>query len=185
MNKSVRKSREPLVIGVVLVIVTIAIFFQVRTFEFITYDDPSYVTENTHVQSGISTNNIVWAFTSSYANNWHPLTWLSLMLDCQLFGVNSHAMHLTNLFLHTANTVFLFILLFRITGALWSSAFVAAVFAIHPLHIQSVAWIAERKDVLSTLLWLLTMLIYVRYTERLSPAKYIFTLFVFALGNRL
>ncbi len=104
------------------------------------------------------------------------------MLDCQLFGVNPHSLHLTNLLLHTANTVLLFILLLRMTKALWPSVFVAAAFAIHPLHIQSVAWIAERKDVLSTLFWLLTMLFYVRYTERSSIGSYVLAIFVFALG---
>lgn len=126
--------------------------------------------------------NFVWAFTSSRAYNWHPLTWLSLMLDCQLFGLDASRLHMTNLLLHTANTVLLFILLLRMTKALWSSAFVAAAFAIHPLHIQSVAWVAERKDVLSALFWLLTMLLYVRYTERSSIGRYVLSLFVFALG---
>jgi protein O-mannosyl-transferase len=182
MRKSTHKSRAPWVTGAALAVITLAVFCQVGTFDFITYDDHSYVTANPQVKAGLSLKNLVWAFTAFHACNWHPLTWLSLMLDCQLFGVNPHSLHLTNLLFHTANTVLLFILLFRMTKALWSSAFVAAAFAIHPLHIQSVAWIAERKDVLSTLFWLLTMLFYVRYTERSSIGRYVLALFVFALG---
>jgi protein O-mannosyl-transferase len=182
MRKNTHKSRVPWVIGSALAVITIAVFCRVATFDFITYDDTSYVTANPHVQTGLSAKNIVWAFTSSHASNWHPLTWLSLMLDCQLFGPDAGRIHMTNLFLHTANTVLLFILLFRATKVLWPSVFVAAAFAIHPLHIQSVAWVAERKDVLSALFWLLTMLFYVRYTERNSIGRYVFSLFVFALG---
>ncbi len=182
MRKITHKSRAPWVIGAALAIITIALFCRVATFDFIVYDDPSYVTTNPQVQAGLSVKNFVWAFTSSHASNWHPLTWLSLMLDCQLFGPDAGRFHMTNVFLHTANTVLLFILLLRITSALWRSAFVAAAFAIHPLHIQSVAWVAERKDVLSALFWLLTMLLYVRYTERSSAGRYVLALFVFALG---
>ncbi len=182
MRKITHKSRAPWVIGAALAVITIAVFCRVVTFDFIVYDDPSYVTANPQVQAGLSVENFAWAFASSRAYNWHPLTWLSLMLDCQLFGPDAGWFHLTNLLLHTANTVLLFILLFRMTKALWPSAFVAAAFAIHPLHIQSVAWVAERKDVLSTLFWLLTMLLYVRYTERSSTGRYVLVLFVFALG---
>ena len=182
MRKSTHKSRAPWVIGSALAVITLAVFCQVWTFDFITYDDYSYVTANPQVKAGLSLKNLVWAFTAFHACNWHPLTWLSLMLDCQLFGANPHWLHLTNLLFHTANTVLLFILLFRMTKALWPSAFVAAAFAIHPLHIQSVAWVAERKDVLSTLFWLLAMFFYVRYTERSSIGRYVLSLFVFALG---
>ena len=182
MRKITHKSSAPWVIGAALAVITIAVFYRVATFDFIIYDDPSYFTANPQVKAGLSVKNFVWAFTSSNANNWHPLTWLSLMLDCQLFGPDAGRLHLTNLFLHTVNTVLLFTLLLQITGALWSSAFVAAAFAIHPLHIQSVAWVAERKDVLSTLFWLLTMLFYVRYTECSSTGRYALSLFVFALG---
>jgi protein O-mannosyl-transferase len=189
MRKTTYKSRAPWVIGSALAVITLAVFCQVGTFDFITYDDYSYVATNPQVKAGLSLKNLVWAFTTFHACNWHPLTWLSLMLDCQLFraaslpgGVNPHSLHLTNLLLHTANTVLLFIILFRMTKTLWPSAFVAAAFAIHPLHIQSVAWVAERKDVLSTLFWLLTISFYVRYIERSSIGRYILVLFVFALG---
>ena len=182
MRKTAHKSLAPWVTGAALTVITIAVFIQVCTFDFLIYDDYAYVTANPQVKSGLNLKNFVWAFTATQAYNWHPLTWLSLMLDCELFGVNPHSLHLTNLLFHTANTVLLFILLFRMTKALWSSAFVAAAFALHPLHVQSVAWIAERKDVLSTLFWLLTMLFYVRYAERSSIGRYLLALFVFTLG---
>jgi Tfp pilus assembly protein PilF len=182
MREIAHKYLAPWVIGVALAVITIAVFCRVATFDFITYDDPAYVTANPQVQAGLSVKNFVWAFTSSRAYNWHPLTWLSLMLDSELFGLNAGGFHITNLLLHTANTVLLFIVLSRMTEALWSSAFVAAAFALHPLHVQSVAWIAERKDVLSTLFWLLTMLFYVRYAERSSIGRYVLALFVFILG---
>ena len=181
-RKKTNKSRTPLIVGLALTAVTLAVFSQVWNFDFIIYDDPAYVTANPQVKAGLSAKNFVWALTTSHTHNWHPLTWLSLMLDCSLFGPDPGWLHLTNLLLHTANTILLFVVLFRMTKALWPSAFVAAVFALHPLHIQSVAWIAERKDVLSTLFWLLTMLFYIRYAEQPRPGRYLLTLVVFALG---
>ena len=115
----------------------------------------------TDVQSGLSWQGVKWAFTTGHASNWHPLTWLSLMLDCQLFGVKPGPMHVVNVLFHIANTILLFLVLARMTKGVWQSAFIAGLFALHPLHVESVAWIAERKDVLSTLFWLLTMLAYV------------------------
>lgn len=182
MRKITHKSRVPWVIGSALAVITIAVFIQVCTFDFLIYDDYAYVTANPQVNTGFNLKNFVWAFTATHAYNWHPLTWLSLMLDCELFGLDAGMFHLTSMLFHTANTVLLFILLFKMTKALWRSAFVAAAFALHPLHIQSVAWIAERKDVLSALFWLLTMLLYVRYAERSSIGRYVLTLFVFILG---
>jgi hypothetical protein len=182
MSKKVQKSHAPLVIGLLLAIITFVLFCRVSTFDFIIYDDHAYVTANPHVLTGINMQNIAWAFTSSHASNWHPLTWLSLMFDFTLFGRNAGMFHMTNLLFHIANSVLLFILLSRITKTLWPSAFVAAAFAIHPLHIQSVAWVAERKDVLSTMFWLLTMLFYARYTERPSAGRYVIAIFVFTLG---
>ena len=148
--------------------------------DFINYDDPQYVTSNPYVMLGLSFDGIRWAFTSIHASNWHPLTWLSLMLDCQLFGPNPQAFHLVNLLLHIANAILLFIVLNRFTKAIWPSAFVAALFALHPLHVESVAWIAERKDVLSTLFWLLTMLAYVRFVEQPTTKRYFAILIAFA-----
>ena len=130
-----------------LVVSTGVVYWQVLDFDFANYDDPKYVTENPNVQQGLTRESIRWAFTTKHASNWHPLTWLSLMLDWRLFGSNAGAFHLVNLLLHVANTVLLFIVLNRCTAAVWPSAFVAAAFGLHPLHIESVAWIVERKDI--------------------------------------
>jgi protein O-mannosyl-transferase len=171
-----------LIISFFLVLVTAAVFWQVRSFDFVRYDDDKYVTENRHVQAGLTRGGIAWAFQSVYANNWHPLTWLSHMLDCQLFATNPGGHHLTNLFLHIINTLLLFFVLKRMTDLPWRSAFVAALFAIHPLHIESVAWVAERKDVLSTLFFMLTVLAYVRYVERPGIYRYLAVPLFFAMG---
>ena len=169
-------------IFLVLALSTISIYFQVVNFDFILYDDPSYVYENQHVKDGFNAESFAWAFTTGAQSNWHPLTWLSHMLDCQLFGVNPGWHHLTNLILHIANTLLLFAVLKRMTNALWQSAFVAAAFALHPMHIESVAWISERKDVLSTLFWLLTMHAYLRYVKTPGKINYSLVMLVFALG---
>lgn len=172
------------VIGIyaTLILVTVLAFWQLTRCDFIVYDDPVYVTENPYVRSGFTIENIVWAFNSRYASNWHPLTWFSHMLDWQLFGKNFGWHHLTSLLLHIASTLLLFAVMRQMTGAIWRSAFVAALFAIHPLHVESVAWLSERKDVLSTFFWFLTMICYVRYVKRPSGAGYLLTLLVFALG---
>jgi Tfp pilus assembly protein PilF len=165
-----------------LALLTLVVYLPVRNHDFVRYDDDVYVTNNPEVQLGLSWQGIKWAFTTGYGANWHPLTWLSLMLDCELFGVEPGPMHIVNVLFHIANTLLLFIVFNRMTKALWQSAFIAALFALHPLHVESVAWIAERKDVLSTLFWLLTMLAYVRYVERSSAGRYILALVFFALG---
>jgi len=165
-----------------LVLSTLLVFWQVRNFDFVNYDDNVYVSENPHVLNGLTQDGIIWAFTTCYFGYWHPLTWLSLMLDCQLFGPSPGWMHLVNLFLHLANTLLLFAILRKITGSLWPSAFVAAAFALHPMHVESVAWIAERKDVLSTLFLLLTLAAYAGYVSRPSVFRYIAALATFALG---
>ena len=171
-----------ILICLVLTSMVLAVFAQVRSHEFINYDDYDYVTGNNAVLTGLSWQNVQWAFTTNQASNWHPLTWLSLMLDRQLFGVNPAGFHITNLILHIANILLLFMVLKKMTGALWQSAFVAALFALHPLHVESVAWIAERKDVLSTFFWLLAMLTYVRYVKQPNTARYLLVLLIFALG---
>ncbi len=171
-----------LIIYFILVLVTACVFWQVSSFDFVRYDDDKYVTENRHVQAGLTRGDIAWAFQSVYANNWHPLTWLSHMLDCQLFAMNPAGHHLINLFFHIINTLLLFFLLKRMTDLPWRSAFVAALFAIHPLHIESVAWVAERKDVLSTLFFMLTIWAYIRYVERPAIYRYLAILLFFALG---
>ncbi len=165
-----------------LIVVTVVVFRQVSDHEFINYDDVNYVTENPHVKTGLTRESIGWAFTTTYFSYWHPLTWLSHMLDVRLYGLNPRWHHLMNVFFHAANTVFLFLLLNRMTGAHRQSSFVAALFALHPLHVESVAWVAERKDVLSALFWLLTLMSYTWYVERPGRAKYLLTLFIFVLG---
>jgi len=165
-----------------LTLATAAIFCQVRNYDFIDLDDLAYVYENPNIQAGITPKAIKWAYTTSHVDYWHPLTWLSHMLDWQLFGPNPAGHHLTNLILHIANTLLLFIVLKRMTHTPWPSAFVAALFALHPLHVESVAWVAERKDVLSTLFWLLTMAAYLRYVKHPGVARYLLTLLTFAMG---
>ncbi len=171
-----------LLIYVILALATFIAYEQVRRNDFVNYDDDDYVTQNPQVKAGITRESVVWAFTTSHAANWHPLTWLSHMLDCQLFGLNPLWHHLTNLFLHITNTLLLFGVLKRMTGTLWRSAFVAAAFALHPLHVESVAWVAERKDVLSGLFWMLTMWLYIRYAQRPGFATYLLIMLTFALG---
>src|SRR5208282_2056496 len=149
-----------------LVVATLATYGDLRTHQFINLDDDVYVTDNPPVQNGLTLKGLSWAFTTLHGGNWHPLTWLSHMLDCQLFGLNPGAHHLTNLVFHIANSLLLFLWLLYLTRTLGGSFLVAALFALHPLHVQSVAWVAERKDVLSTFFWLLTMWAYVWYAER-------------------
>jgi Flp pilus assembly protein TadD len=169
-------------ICLVLMLITAAVFCQVCTYDFVNLDDPTYVYENTNIQNGITSKAIKWAFTTGYASNWHPLTWLSHMLDWQLFGPEAGGHHLTNLLFHIANTLLLFTVLKQMTHRLWPSAFVAVLFALHPLHVESVAWVAERKDVLSTFFWMLTMWAYLRYVKHPNVARYLLTLLTFALG---
>jgi len=151
-----------------LAILTAALYLPMLWHGFVNYDDPDYITNNSHVKAGLTWSGIVWAFQSGDAGNWHPLTWISHMIDCQLFGLNPAGHHLTNLLFHTANTLLLFNWLNRLTGALWRSASVAALFAWHPLHVESVAWASERKDVLSAFFWMLTLLAYTRYVRRVT-----------------
>ena len=180
MNHS--PGKRILYICLFLIAATAAVYWQVWNCHFILFDDPEYVYENIHVASGLSFANMVWAFTSTHAHNWHPLTWISHMLDVQLFGLKPGWHHLVNVFFHIVNTVLLFLILNRMTRALWPSAFVAALFALHPLHVESVAWVAERKDVLSTFFWMLTMGAYVFYVEKPDTKRYLITLGLFALG---
>lgn len=168
-----------------LALVTIGVYSQVIGFDFVNYDDPDYVTANKMVRAGLTPGGIIWAFTHFYAGNWHPLTWISHMLDCQIFGEHAGWHHLVNVLLHAANAVLLFILLERLTGARWRSALVAALFALHPLHVESVAWIAERKDVLSTFFGLLSLLAYVessKFQVSVSRKWFLRALVFFALS---
>jgi len=171
-----------LCICAVLAVATVAVYWQVWGHEFVNYDDSFYVYKNPDIQSGVTWQSLKWAFTTDHAGNWHPVTWISHMLDWQLFGYGPAGHHLMNLFLHLANTLLLFAVLRRATGELWRSAFVAGLFALHPLHVESVAWVAERKDVLSTFFWMLTMAAYVWYAERPCIWRYLLVLVSLALG---
>ncbi len=177
--KSIKKN---LLIISLLIVSTFMAFWQVTHSDFNYFDDPQYVTENRHIQGGLTIEGIQWAFTTGHASNWHPLTWISHMVDVQLFGLQPGWHHLTNLMFHLANTVLLFLILHRLTKAFWQSAFVAALFTLHPLHVESVAWVAERKDVLSTFLWMLTMGTYVSYVARPGLMRYLGLICCFALG---
>lgn len=161
---------------------TLAVYWQVQYHGFINYDDPLYVTDNPMVRNGLSWEGLLWAFRSTQVSNWHPLTWLSHMLDVEIFGKNPAGHHLTSLFFHLANTLLLFLVLKEMTAASWRSALVAAMFALHPLHVESVAWVAERKDVLSAFFWFLTLAVYADYAKRPAKAKYCALLFCYILG---
>jgi Tfp pilus assembly protein PilF len=187
LNKiNISPREQVLIVYIVLTVVTFAVFWQVNQFDFVNFDDNIYVTENSHVQSGITSDGFHWAFSTRYFKLWHPLVWLSFMLDYQLIGLNAGGYHITNLLLHIMSTLLLFWLFYRMTGAIWKSAFVAAFFALHPLHVESVAWIAERKDVLSAFFWMLTLCLYVYYTEKPVIKRYLLVLlgFVCALMSK-
>ena len=158
------------------------IYGQTLSHGFLSYDDGLYVFENARVKAGLNWGNILWAFTTQSANYVHPLTWMSHMLDCDLYGLRPWGPHLTNLLFHTADTVLLFLVLARMTRRLWPSALVAALFAVHPLHVESVAWIAERKGLLSTLFWVAALGAYAWYGRRPNPARYLAVAFLFLLG---
>ena len=171
-----------------LALVTTALYWPMTHHNFVNFDDDDYITNNSHVQAGLTRAGVIWAFQTGAAANWHPLTWLSHMLDCQLYGLYPGGHHSTNLIFHVANTLLLFLWLRQLTGALWRSAFVAALFAWHPLHVESVAWAAERKDVLSAFFWMLTLMAYTRYVRESkvqSPKSKVFyglSLLAFACG---
>lgn len=172
-----------LLVCLFLVVATFTAFRQVQNCDFV-FDDFRTIVENRHVQGGFTKETITWSFTAgtSVSRYWHPLTWLSHILDVKLYGMNAGGHHLTNLFIHIANTLVLFFVFRKMTGALWQSGFVAALFALHPLHVESVAWISERKDVLSTFFWFLTMCAYCRYAEQPGFIRYVVVFFFFVLG---
>jgi tetratricopeptide (TPR) repeat protein len=179
---SLTPARLKLLICLLLAGAALLAYVQVRNFDFITFDDDMYVYQNPMVRAGLTWAGLKWAFTAVHSSNWHPLTWLSHMLDCQLYGMWPGGHHLTNIFFHLANTLLLFLFWARVTGALWPSALVAALFALHPLHVESVAWVSERKDVLSTLFWLATMWAYADYVAGPSRRRYLLIMLCFALG---
>ena len=176
------KNKYILLITLFLILTTLIAFHHVGNHGFVDYDDNVYITENQPIQNGITIQGVRWAFTTGYAANWHPLTWMSHMLDIQLFGLNPQWHHLTNLLFHLANVFLLFFVLHGMTNALWQSAFVAALFALHPLHVESVAWVAERKDVLSTFFWMLTLVAYAYYAKKPHVKSYLAVVVFFALG---
>ena len=175
-------SGRELIVCLFLILAAGAVYAQVAYHDFVSYDDNLYVTENQVVQRGLTAQGVVWAFTTMHADNWHPLTWLSHMIDCELFGMNPAGHHVGSVVFHLMNTVFLFLLLRHMTGALWRSAAVSLLFALHPLHVESVAWISERKDVLSAFFWILTMGAYVRYVASPRLSRYGLVALFFALG---
>jgi Flp pilus assembly protein TadD len=171
-----------LAICAALIAITWAVFGQTLGHGFVNFDDPLYVSENDHVRAGLNWYGVVWAFTHIHSHNWHPLTTMSHMLDCQLFGLRPGAHHFVNVLLHSVNVVLLFVLLAQITERPWSSGFVAAIFAIHPLRVESVAWISERKDVLSGLFFVLTLFAYFYYTRKPNLGRYVTMSILFACG---
>jgi hypothetical protein len=179
-----KKSRDWAIVYVCifLAVLTWIVFDQTLRHDFVNYDDPRYVYQNTKITSGLNTTGIARAFTHIHAQNWHPLTTITHMLDCHIYAVNAGWHHFTNVLLHSLAVVLLFVAPEWMTGAVWQSAFVAAVFAVHPLHVESVAWIAERKDVLSAVFFMLCLFAYFRYTRAPSIARYLTVAFVVALG---
>jgi protein O-mannosyl-transferase len=176
------KSKQILIVYIFLAATTLLAFWQVGNNAFIDFDDNEYVTDNRFIQNGVTIQGLRWAFTTGYAANWHPLTWISHMADVQFFGLKPRGHHLTNLLFHIANVLLLFFVLNRMTKALWQSALVAALFALHPLRVESVAWVAERKDVLSAFFWMLTLIAYCYYTEKPRLKRYLAVIAFFALG---
>jgi len=182
MFRSAQHDRSLVIVCVVLAALTWFVFGQTIWFPFVDFDDPHYIYENPEITRGLSAHGIGWAFTHVVGGNWHPLTTISHMLDCQLFGLNAGGHHFTNVLLHTIAVLSLFLVLRDMTGLFWRSSFVAAVFAIHPLRAESVVWIAERKDVLSAVFFMLTLFAYVRYTRKPTIARYVTMSILFACG---
>jgi Flp pilus assembly protein TadD len=162
---------RPRLIALLLALVTLVVYLPVTRHDFIHYDDDDYIINNRVVQNGLTLAGVRWAFTTGYASNWHPVTWLSHMMDCELFDLNAGAHHVVNVLFHSANSALLFVFLLRLTEKIWPSAMVAALFAWHPLHVESVAWVSERKDVLSTFFALLALLSYARYAQKQSRVE--------------
>src|SRR5437660_7048543 len=181
-SRSTTFGRPDLLILLGLAVMTFAIYAQVIGHQFITLDDDSYIKENPMVNRGVTLVGLVWAFTTFYVANWHPLTWIAHMIDSQLFGMNAGGHLLVNALVHVANTLLVFWFLLRTTRVRWPSALVAALFALHPLHVESVAWAAERKDTLSTFFGLLSLIAYTHYVETRSRKWYAWTAVTLALG---
>ena len=168
-------------IGLFIIVLNLCVYSQVQTHEFINFDDNLYI-NNKNVQAGLTLEGLIWAFTTSEHFYWHPLTWVSHMLDYQLYGSNPMGHHLTNLFLHIVSALLVFIVFLSMTGGVLQSGFVAAIFALHPINVESIAWIAERKNVLSTLFWFLTIWAYLGYVKKSTVKRYGLVFLFFALG---
>ena len=184
-NTALQKPAFPgrnLIIAIMLCLGTFMLYSQVTHFDFINYDDTDYVSQNPHIQNGINIESITWAFTAFHAGNWHPLTWISHMLDYEIYGLDPGGHHLTSLIFHILNTLLLFAILFQMTGRSYAAGFAAALFALHPLHVESVAWVSERKDVLSAFFGLLTIRAYIRYVLKPAIGRYLMVMIFFALG---
>jgi hypothetical protein len=182
IKKSAALHKSPLILGLILSVATLILYSPVGSHPFVHYDDQLYVYENAHVKAGLSWETFNWALTATEADNWHPVTWLSHALDCQLFGLDPGGHHWMNAIIHSLNTLLLFFLLWKVTGAGWRSLIVAALFALHPLNVESVAWVAERKNVLSTLFFLLTLGAYGYYARRPRLGRYLLVALLFVLG---
>jgi len=182
MTSFSQKRRIELIICLFLVLGILSCYWRVQYADFVNIDDTVYVSENRNVQAGLTREGIIWAITTFEAANWHPLTWLSHMLDCQMFGLNPHGHHRTNLLFHMANSLLLFFIFNKMTGTIWRSAFVAALFALHPLHVESVAWISERKDLLSTFFGLISIAVYVKYSQEKRLVSYLLCILFLGLG---
>jgi predicted TPR repeat methyltransferase len=174
--------RHDLLVCLILVAITLAVYWQVGSHDFQYYDDSLNITENPHVQAGLTWQGIIWAFTTTHTSNWQPLTWLSHMVTYEMYGLHAGGHHVINLQLHIFNALLLFVILKKMTRTLWRSAFVAALFAVHPLHVESVAWVTERKDVLSTFFWFTTMWAYLCYVGYPGLTRYLLVLVSFSLG---
>jgi len=181
-SNTIRRRQRVVLITLVLLALTLIVYWQVQHHEFVYYDDQDYVMENVHVQKGLTWENLKWAFTATECGFYQPLTWLTYLADFELYRLKAGGYHWTNLLFHLANTVLLFWFLSLMTGSLWRSGFVAALFALHPLHVESVAWIAERKDVVSGFFWILTMGAYLYYTKNPGIGRYLAVLALFTLG---
>jgi len=174
--------KQSILVVLILIILILCVYWPVQNYDFINFDDPTYITENSHVQTGFSVDGLRWAFSTNYFGLWNPMVWLSFMLDFHLFRFNAGGYHWTNVIIHIFNAILLFLLFRHLTGTIWRSAFVAALFAVHPINVESVAWISERKNVLSTFFWILTMLCYVWYTRKPNWKRYVPILISFAMG---
>ena len=175
-------TRSEILVCLTLLVTTLVAFWGVTGNEFISFDDGEYITANPHVQSGLTAGGVSWAAGNYYSNNWHPLTWLVHMADQELFGADAGGHHLTSLLFHALNAILLFLVFHRITGSLWPAALVAALFALHPAHVESVAWASEKKDVVSTLFAILTIGAYARYARNTGTGRYLLALGLFSLG---